>query len=68
MKKERNSAPPPESAVRPPRRYIGPMPPPLISNLPCGCSHRADELQRGEQDFLIETVPDSEAWFEEVEA
>lgn len=48
-----------------PRTYIGPMPPPTMSNLPCGCSHLANDMSREEQDFVIETVPEAASWFSE---
>ena len=62
----------PEVIVKPakkepaaPRKYIGPKPVSLISNLSCGCKIPADQLSRAEQDFVIETIPEASTWFEQ---
>lgn len=57
---------PPQQATPPPRKYIGPTPPATISNLTCGCQLPADQLDRAQQDFLIETVPHAAEWYEEI--
>lgn len=54
-------AAPPDTSV--PRAYIGPMPAPTISNLPCKCSKPADQLDREQQDYVIATVPEAATWF-----
>lgn len=47
-----------------PRKYVGPIPAPHISNLPCGCTLPADQLSRAQQDYVIETVPEAATWYE----
>lgn len=62
---KKNTPEPPTPASAVPRKYIGPTPPQTISNLPCGCQLPADQLDRAQQDFLIDTVPAAAAWYEE---
>lgn len=48
-----------------PRNYIGPQPAPTVSNLPCKCTLPADQLTRAQQDYVLATVPQAAAWYEE---
>ncbi len=61
-KVEKLAAEAPESQERL-RIYVGPQPAPSISNLPCGCTLPADQLNRSQQDYVLATVPEAVTWF-----